>query len=353
MLPYLCLILIPICLQHIKIKNLNYQAKKRFVLKLFLFMLFIVLALRHEQIGNDTRNYSMFFGRAGNSVRSYFSSEPGFGLLMRLVDQITDSSQLFFAIVAMICVGLIAPTYNEMCEDAGLTIILYCILSTFPMMFSGLRQMIAIGVGFIAFRFVRERRIIPFLISVLAGISFHNSAFMLLFMYPLYHAKITKKWLYVVVPIMALVFVFNRQIFLALSTVASRFSRFDGTLEETGAYLMIVLFGLFCVFSYVIPNEEELDADVLGMRNFLLFATAIQLFAPLNTLVMRLNYYYIIFIPLLLPRIIKHRKARWGQVALLARHIMVVCFMFYFFVNLVRSRPLHIYPYHFFWEKFV
>ena len=75
------------------------------------------------------------------------------------------------------------------------------------------------------------------------------------------------------------------------------------------------------------------------------------MFAPLHTLAMRMNYYYIIFIPLLLPRIIEYRSRRWNQVAILGRHIMVVFFLVYFFVNASGGGGLNVFPYHFFWER--
>jgi hypothetical protein len=67
---------------------------------------------------------------------------------------------------------------------------------------------------------------------------------------------------------------------------------------------------------------------------------------------MRMNYYYIIFIPLLMPRIISCRSHRYSRVAILARHVMVIFFLAYFFITALGSGVnLRVFPYHFFWEK--
>jgi hypothetical protein len=66
---------------------------------------------------------------------------------------------------------------------------------------------------------------------------------------------------------------------------------------------MLILFLIFTVFAYLVPDESKLDPDTIGMRNFLLLAVAIQMFAPLHSLAMRMNYYYIVFIPLLTVQI--------------------------------------------------
>ena len=114
----------------------------------------------------------------------------------------------------------------------------------------------------------------------------------------------------------------------------------------------LFLFALFAVFAFIIPDESIMDKETIGLRNFLLLSLALQMFAPLHSLAMRLNYYYIIFIPLLLPKIIGCRSKRWGQVAVVARHIMVIFFLLYFFVNIyTRDNNLNVFPYHFFWEN--
>jgi hypothetical protein len=83
----------------------------------------------------------------------------------------------------------------------------------------------------------------------------------------------------------------------------------------------------------------------------LLLALIIQMFAPLHALAMRMSYYYLIFIPLLLPKIIRYRSKRWNQVAVLGRHVMVVIFFLYFFASAYSGGALRVFPYHFFWEN--
>ena len=74
------------------------------------------------------------------------------------------------------------------------------------------------------------------------------------------------------------------------------------------------------------------------------------MFAPLHVLAMRMNYYYIIFIPLLIPKIIEYKSVRYRQVAILGRHVMVGFFLVYFFIAANSGHGLRVFPYHFFWE---
>lgn len=349
------LLFVPIILQHIAVKGhyIDYQKRNNAALAFFFLLLTVLVMFRHETVGNDTRNYIHYFLKYSKSTwgkLGSYSTEDGFTYFNKLISIFSKEPHFYLAVAAVVVNALIYPTYKRLCIDASLTAVLFCNMSVFVMMFSGIRQMLAVGVGCVAYEFTRNRKPIPFVIAVCIAMSFHTSAFMLAFMYPMYHAKITKKWLLVVIPVMAVVFVFNRQIFSVLGLFLERYTKYDASITQTGAYTMLFLFAAFAVFSFIIPDESHLDKETVGLRNFLLLALMIQMFAPLHTIAMRMNYYYIIFIPLLLPKIIAERSKRWNQVATLSRHVMLIFFLVYFFMNAYGDGGLHVFPYHFFWE---
>ena len=333
---------------------MDYQKRNKAAMKFFFVLLTLLIALRHESVGTDTENYIRFFnafGRMGWSDIGRAELELGFRYLNKLISVFSKDPQFYLTVAAIAVSAMIYPAYKRLCVDSALTIVLYCTMSTFVMMFSGIRQMIAISIGFVAYHFTRQKRLILFILSVLLAMSFHTSAFMLAFMYLLYHARITKKWLYAVVPILALCFVFNRQIFGTLSLILEQYTEYDAEITSTGAYTMLILFGVFAAFSFLIPDERKLDEEMIGLRNFLLLTFSLQMFAPLHSLAMRMGYYYMIFVPLLLPKIVECRSKRWNQVAILGRHVMVVFFLLYFFVRASGGGSLDVFPYHFFWER--
>lgn len=349
------LLLIPVLFQHIEIKGLHidYEKKNQRLITFFFIFLTILIAFRGDSIGNDTRNYIWLFSRA---VRKSWTNigrmqlETGFSYYMEALSMISDNPRFFLAISAVLVSAMIWPSYRRLTSDVSLTVVLFCTMSTFFMMFSGIRQMLAIGIGFLAYELTRSRRPFLFALAVLAAMQFHTSAFMLALLYPLYHAKITKKWLYVIVPVTLGLFVFNRPIFSVLASVMERYTRFDSSVVSTGAYMMIVLFSLFTAFAFVIPDEKLLDEETIGLRNILLLSLLLQMFAPLHTLAMRMNYYYVIFVPLLMPKIVEASSVRWRQVAAVGRNVMVVFFLVYFFLTATQGSHLHVAPYHFFWE---
>lgn len=351
MIPYYMLVFVPVAFSAFSTKSLNNERNKR-VIRCFFVLLFLLLALRASSVGTDIVRYkdrflidSRFSWRAiGNLL-----SEPAWFALEKTVGIFTDNFQWMLTVVALITIFPIAYTYNKEAVYPVLTIALFISMATFVMLFSGLRQSVSIALGMIAYDFTKRHKLIPFLLIVFLTFLFHRSAFMLFFMYPLYHAKITKKWLPFVIPTFAAIYVYNRPIFAFLTAFISDF--YEESIYDTGAGRMLALLMIFCIFSFVIPDERKMDEDLIGQRNFLLLATAVQMFAPLNSLAMRMGYYYLIFIPLLIPRIIQNTSARWRQVAELSKHIMIVYFIANFFITAPENNTLQMFPYRFFWES--
>lgn len=358
MVVFYILLFVPLIIQHATIKGniINYQKKNINALNFFFIMLTVLVMFRHESVGNDTRNYIYYFNIFSELDWSELGNgydESGFPYFNKIISLFSKEPQFFLAISSLTVSLMIYPTYKRLCVDASLTIVLFCILSTFVMMFSGIRQMLAIGIGVIAYEFTRNKKLVFFIIAVIVAMAFHTSAFMLAFMYPIYHAKVTKKWLIAAVPALIIVFIFNKPIFSFLTMIIEQYTKYEGEISSTGAYTMLFLFLIFTVFAFLIPEESLVDKETLGLRNFLLLTLIIQMFAPLHTLAMRMNYYYIIFIPLLLPKIISCRNKKWEQIAVFGRHIMLIFFLIYFFINAYTGEGLHVFPYHFFWEKVI
>jgi hypothetical protein len=92
-----------------------------------------------------------------------------------------------------------------------------------------------------------------------------------------------------------------------------------------------------------------------GLRNFLLMAVLLQCFAPVHTLAMRMNYYFIIFVPIIVPKIFKYAKDNIKDVAKIARGVIVGFFVAYYLYTTYVScqtgiSALNTYPYVPFWD---
>ena len=375
MIPYLVLIFVPLVFMYVTTgfsikkgaeeKGLSVEDGQRVPIKsllipVFFLIFFVILVLRGETVGYDIATYhNMFKSISFLEFESVLSREGDvlYHVFNWVVSRFTDDFRVFLVIAAAITLIPIGISYSEDREWSYLKVMTFMVMPTFMMIFSGLRQAIAFSVGLIAYRFVREKRIIPFIIFAAIAVGFHHSAFMVFLFYPLYHFSFKKKHLWFIIPSIAAVFLFNRPIFVWLTRIASRLfgEDYSADLMQTEGYAMLLLFILLAIFAYVLPGEKKMDKETLGLRNFLLMAVLLQCFAPVHTLAMRMNYYFILFIPNLLPKIIKYRKDTFRELGYLAGWVLTVFFLGYYLLKLYQGcqsgeGSLGIYPYVPFWK---
>lgn len=335
-------------------------SENNFAISVFFLMLWLLLSCRSIEVGIDTENYKWIFNNySKQSFRQAFNGdlERLFGVLNWLIGKMTDNFQIYLTVVAAMTISPIAILYNQEKNHSYLKIILFVNMSIFIMLFSGIRQAIAMSIGLIAYYFVKKKKLISYLITVFVAMGIHTSAFILFIMYPIYCFKIKKRHLYFIIPTIMITYLFNRPIFAGLLNIMMLFNeRYSdyASLKNTGAITMIICFVAFTLFAYIVPDEKQIDSEFIGMRNYLLLATLLQCFAPLHSLAMRMNYYYILFIPVVIPKTLNYADNRWKQVAKVAEIVMCVFFTLYFlFTAYISSQTnggaLNTYPYVPFW----
>lgn len=360
MIPYYVLVASPfvaVLLQNLFKNKYNIKSDKNNVaIPVFFTIYFLLVALRNLNVGSDTYNYAHWFSVVGEMswiqvFKNFFNSDIGYYVLNKLVSVVTDEVQILFMIVAFISIYPLGKLYYKESQNSLLSIALFLIFPVFIMNFTGLRQGIAIGLGVYAYYAAKEKNLKKFIFTVISASLFHNSALILFLLYPFYNMKFSKKHILLLAPIITFVYLFNERIYLVLLPIfGERYEERYGEIGETGAYSILILFILFTIYAFVVPNESLMDETTKGLRNIMILSLTLQMFVPVNTIAMRMNYYFIIFVPLLIPRItsrwIKARKEyRW-----LINIAMCVYFIAHYLDKAHSVDSLNIYPYMFFWE---
>ena len=351
MIPYIILISVPIILYILLNNYLSKESTNKIIITVFFGILFILLAFRNIDIGIDLTNYKYYFETSSSMtfneiLTSENQIEKGYILLTKIVTLFTDNFQLFLIIVALLVLVPIYNLYKKNVSKSLIAIIIFVNMSTFAIIFSGLRQSIAIALGVLAYKYVKEKNIFKYILIVLLAISFHSSAFILLLMYPLYHIKINIKHLLIILSTLFLVYLYRMNIFMFLvQFLPEKYQGYE--VVQTGAVLTLILYIIFLIYSYVITYNNR-DYNINGLRNFLLLTIVIQIFASISTVAMRLGYYYIIYIPILISQVTQNSSKRFKQISNFAEIIIVIFFIIYFFYNASTGEDiLQIFPYKF------
>ena len=356
MVPYYVMVAIPAILSLLfsgRTDKFSAEKKNKVVTWFFFAFVLFFLMLRHETVGADIKNYLNFFRQASSlsfkEIFTFYEEEYLYYLLNKIISCFTKDKQILLSVIAIICVIPVARLYSKS-ENAMLTIAIFLITSNFPMLFSGLRQAIAIAIVAISYKYIKEKKLLKFLLFVLVAFFFHKSALVALLLYPMYHANITKPKLFIFVPIIGFVFVFNKPIFDFMLQFLGEYGESYSS-KETGAYMMIVLFALFLLFSYIVPDESKMDKETIGLRNIMVLALTMQVFALASPVAMRMNYYNIMLVPLLIPKIINRchdkNKKTYQYIGL---GLIAFFILYYFYKAYTGEDMLQIYPYRGFWE---
>ena len=356
MVPYYVMVATPTILSLLfsgRTDKFSAEKKNKVVVWFFFAFVLFFLIIRHESVGVDIKNYLNFFRQASSlsfkEIFTFYEEEHLYYLLNKIVSIFTDNKQIFLATIAILCVIPVARLYSKS-ENALLTIAIFLIGSNFDMLFSGLRQSLAIAIVAISYKYIKEKKFLKFLLIVLIAFFFHKSAFIALLLYPVYHMKITRTKAVLFVPIIGVVFVFNKPIFEFLFQFLGEYGEKYG-MEETGAYMMIILFALFVLFSYIVPDESKMDKETIGLRNIMILALTMQTFALASSMAMRMNYYNIMFIPLLLPKITNRCHDKNRKTYQFIEVGLIVFFILYYFYRAHTGEDiLHLYPYRTFWD---
>lgn len=375
MLPYILLIVVSIVFSFVSlvrskeggpvngflIGNDDYTKKHNLSIVFFLITFFLVLSLRHPTIGRDILRYKYYFEVHSSlplSAHLKFEVEILFNILNWIIGHITQNFQFYIFVISAICVIPLLLVYAKEREHGFLMAILFMNMPTFIMSFSGVRQVIAMSIGLLAYRCVQKKKIIPYLLLCVLSIGFHHTGFMLFFLYPTYYLRFNRRALKYIIPGFVFFYIFNGRIFNALTDVLSLImgEEYDVEINYNGAITMLLLFLVMCIVSYVFTDEDQMDTETMGLRNYLVIATFLQCFTSLHVLAMRMNYYFIIFIPLAMVKVVKNIEKRSKKDALLIEGVMIAFFTIYYLYNTYNScktglSALDTYPYRAFWNQ--
>lgn len=326
----------------------------RITIVFFFVSYLLLLCLRDISVGIDTISYFERYVKiqmySWTELFEYDDAggEIGFLCLNKLVGTF-GNFRLLLIVVSSAVVIPVTYLYTKESEGAIFTISFFLISLLFSMFFSGMRQSIAIAFGVPAYFFVKQKSILPFICMVICACLFHKTGVVIGLLYPVFYAKITRKWLWFIVPLMIAIYYYRNQVFgfimhFSEDTSYESYSMLTG---ESGQWALSLLFILLSCYSYIVLDEKKSTQDDIGLRNILLLATCIHMFSTVNPVAARITMYYILFIPIAITRINNRSKDVFSPLTLLASIIMSFYFVLHFVIS--TGDTLQVKDYHFLW----
>ncbi|MCM1325851.1 MAG: EpsG family protein [Bacteroidales bacterium] len=358
MLLYICVLLSVVVAAFL----LNKTQRVKYIIPFI--CLLAVSALRSENMGIDNNNYIEYYWNNCQTlswITALQQKDGFFYILNKVVHLFTNDFHMFMAITSFIFLLGVFVFIKQNCRECWLSVWLFITMGFFQTNFTTIRMSVALGISLIAISFALKKKLIPFLIAVFAAFMFHASAAVVIIIYPLLQWKIRKWHIYILISLLASVFLLRQQLFNLLWKLSK--DRYEYHMDDIGTeaggekllavYIMIMLFVVICTFqvkSHVYETNEQLSRLILWCSGIVV---AIQSFVTILPIMYRLGNYFSLPLFLLLPNLIDD-KFRERDRRLVILGIMALSFMFYIRYLIVEAGVLHssvpyeIYP---FWEK--
>ncbi len=313
--------------------------------------LILMVGLRHHTMGVDLAGYLKSYDRLHQmswkevlGLESYLNYEKGYIIFNKIIAFFTfGNKQIFLLSCTFLTVFPVAYIIYKKSDDVLLSTVIYLGLPVFLLCFSGLRQSIALGICFYALKFVEHKKFWHFLICVLFASFFHYTAMVFLAVYFFYHLQIPGKVRVIFLALFPIVFLFRKQLFTLLSLLFKK----NAILTSTGAYTLMIIFIMIYVFLLIFFYGDK-DPKVNGYMNVFFMACLSQIFSTVYDTAIRVGYYFMFSLVLLLPMALMRLKDR--RYAILIRYAVILCFVIFFFDSALDSSWARAYPYYFFWQ---
>lgn len=345
MIWYLLNILILTLLQFVFVVNsaINHQQGRKVLCFTASLSWIILSGFRHISIGADTISYQKHFSSIEYATWSSLFKDiqdkfiydkdikdPGYSIVVKLCQVFTDNYQVFLIIVAIFFTVLMGITIYKYSKDPYQSFLLYASLFYAFFSLTGIRQTIATAiVVFGGIKFIKERKLIPFLALFVIAVPIHMSSICFLPFYFIAKIKINKGTLFVYWIAIGLSFAFREQFMSFLGELVG-YEEYGISEGATITNFMLIL--LFAATVLTIFYKLVVDNNNLIIRmsaNALFVACIFSSFLMLNQNTMRVVQYYSLFLLILMPEFKNIFKDSRSVAIFNIAYTVLLCFLLF------------------------
>lgn len=312
--------IVSIIFSYMACKNNNKKSESFRILSFLSAVPLTVISGLRYNVGADYKGYTNFFYYMLYNPNSKIigNFEIGFKLMTKLIQSVTSNPiWLFITISIIISFFVFKAIYNES-PNPPLSIFLYVSMQFYFYSMNGMRQFIAMSIFMFSIKYIKNRKIIPFLLLNLIGVTFHSSSILFIPLYFLYNIKLTPK---VSVLLLFICTIFANYIYkyLLMIVLNTKYATYIGSKYDTGTHGYIVMFIqifilIFALFWYRKREKNKENKSYNFYCILQLFATYFSCIDGLLPLLSRLRISFslpsIILIPMSLE-LIKNKKERF------------------------------------------
>lgn len=312
------------------LKSILPQEKWQYLLAAISFVVLFVFSAFRDGVGTDYKNYELLFYDYLNSGDVVIERlEPGFKLIFEAVSFFSYDSRLFFVITSFLILFFYFFGFLKYSRSLLLSIFLFVTLYYYFNSLNTVRQFVAMALIFcFSTRYLAERNLSKYLISVAFASLFHLSALVMLPAYWLckkmsFRAVIL---LFISFPIFFLSYDFFSSIIFKIIPSYQLYSDYET--GSSNAFIIIQMIFLIFVFIAYKYNKNWSKVELVSF-NFSLISFFLYILSYKNIMFFRVAVYFGMYLIILVPAVLNNVKKNSSKVI-----FYIVC-IFLGIVNLV------------------
>lgn len=298
--------------------------KRNFLWIISLLTVSLFAGLRYF-VGIDYESYTFIFASIADST-----TEPAFRLINLIIFFLGLNVQFVFLISSLITFTLLYKGIKRNSDNLFLSVFTLLFCGFFIESLNIIRQYIAIAIFFYAIQYIKSKKLIKYALCIAIASCFHYSAILLIVAYFILNINIGKLWFII------LGFAYLLPFILPIPTIFGLIPGYDvyfslgsntdnGSAELGIGFLSKLLIGFSCLFFYNQIVNSSKDAKIY-LNGFFLYLFLLSFFRDFMVMV-RLGYYFNVFLVLLIPEFFKVFDRN-------ARIVLYVLFLLYGFALL-------------------
>ncbi len=280
----------------------------------------LLCGLRAESVGYDTGNYiRMFNSNVADLETDRFNAwniELGFYYLCQLIGLLGGNATVLFLVCSLFVMGATCLFLYRHSDNVLLSVFVILCFPFYYSSFDIVRHYMAVAFFLLAYRYLEEKKPIPYFLIVLAGMTFHKVAILFIFVYFIRHLRNS--------PLTWMLFGTGSLIFCFYTKEIARFvidvsGRLAGYVTEDSSWLSgygggiktAVLYGAILILTLILYNnlEDREEKDERALHYVLILFCFSVVFINVRMMIR----FIILFIPLLaiaFPRLNAPENAR-------------------------------------------
>lgn len=201
--------------------------------------------------------------------------EIGYVLLCWVLERIFGSERVLLLVLAVMILLPFARSFETETENPMIALMAFLALGMYMHAVIFWRQLVAMAILTFSYRFIQQRRLVPFLLVVLAAMCFHKVSVVFIGLYVIYNIPINK-WLLIGCAFLSLVLgIFGKPIIrFGIAVIYPRY--LPHTLESIGGETLLALLWVVILLAYWILGDRLDEPNVRLPFLMILIAATIQ-----------------------------------------------------------------------------